>query len=245
MHHSLTQLKNNPMLLSLHKATFLKRYKRFLVDVEKEGIVTTVHCPNSGSMKGLTKMGNIAWVSLSSNPNRKLIYTLEIIEDGKTCVGVNTHRPNQIIYDALIQKPIPELADYCEIKKEVKIGASRIDFLLTSAHQIPLYLEVKNVTLKEGDYALFPDAPTLRGTKHLMELINIKNQGYHAAMLYVIQRGDCKKFSVAKDIDPLYYSTLEKAIRCGVQILAYQCDVRPSSIKIDKKIPIDLKFTNT
>ena len=242
MPYSPYELKNNPMTLPFQKATLLKRYKRFLVDVEIGGTVMTAHCPNSGSMKGLIRAGGMSWLSVSNNPNRKLSHTLEIIETDGTLVGVNTHRTNHIVYEALKDKNIPELSDYAHIEREVTYGSSRLDFLLTEATQQPTYLEVKNVTLKEGDRALFPDAPTLRGTKHLNELMNIKAQGQRAVMLYVVQRNDCQRFSIAKTIDPLYCETLEKAIDCGVEVLAYQCHVTPSHIWLDKPIPLDLDF---
>lgn len=231
------------MTTPFHKVIFLKRYKRFLVDIEMGGHLITVHCPNSGSMKGLTSAGNPAWVSLSNNQSRKLKHTLEIIEIAGVPVGVNTHRTNQIVHNALKEKKILELSSYSKIEREIIYGSSRIDFLLTEKKFPIAYVEVKNVTLKEGEWALFPDSPTLRGTKHLIELINIKAQGHRAIMLYVIQRNDCKKFSIAKDIDPIYFKTLQKAISCGVEVLAYQCSVTPSHILLDKPIPLDLNFT--
>lgn len=232
------------MMPPLQKAVFLKRYKRFLVDVEIEGQQVTVHCPNSGSMKGLTDQGNAVWVSTALNPMRKLKHTLEIIESGGTLVGVNTHRTNKIALEALQERKIETLSFYDHIQAEVPFGKdSRIDFVLKTKNRPDTYIEVKNVTLKKDEYALFPDAPTLRGTKHLLELMNIKSQGHRAVMLYIIQRQDCQKFSIAKAIDPLYCKTLKKAIHSGVEILAYQCKVTPSYIGIHEPILIDLDFT--
>lgn len=242
MPHSIKELKNNEMIAPFQQVTFLKRYKRFLADVEVEGKMMTVHCPNSGSMKGLIDPGNPSWISLSPNLNRKLRHTLEIIETKETLVGINTHRTNQIVEEALKEGKITELTSYSKIKREVPYGSSRIDFLLTASELPSAYIEVKNVTLKEDDYALFPDAPTLRGTKHLTELIKVKSEGHRAIMLYVVQRNDCEKFSIAKDIDPLYCKTLQKALAEGVEILAYQCTVTPSHIWLDKPLPIDLNF---
>ena len=232
------------MMPLLQKVIFLKRYKRFLVDIEQEGNITTVHCPNSGSMKGLTNPGSNAWISTALNPMRKLKHTLEIIESERSLVGVNTHRTNKIVLEALQAKKIDHLDDYDHIQAEVPYGTnSRIDFLLKKSGSKDTYIEVKNVTLKNGNHALFPDAPTLRGTKHLLELIKIKAEGHRAIMLYVVQRQDCQKFSIAKDIDPLYCKTLKKAIEGGVEILAYQCRVTPANICLDKPILIDLEFT--
>jgi sugar fermentation stimulation protein A len=230
------------MPLVLHKTIFLKRYKRFLSDILMEEQVTTVHCPNSGSMKGLTLEGSTCWVSHSSNPERKLKYTLELIESEGTLVGVNTQRTNHIAYQALKEKKVSELSSYSQIKREIPYRASRIDFLLTEVGHPDAYVEVKNVTLKENKYALFPDAPTSRGTKHLLDLIQLKTEGHRAIIFYVIQRNDCEKFSIANKIDPLYCETLEKAMQCGVEVLAYQCNVTPLDIVLERPVPLALDF---
>lgn len=231
------------MTLILEKATLVKRYNRFLADVQKENDIVTVHCPNSGSMKGLTTPGNHVWISLSQNPNRKLKHTLEIIEVDGTLVGVNTHRTNQIVKEILEKKEIPNLGIYDEIHPEISYGSnSRIDFGLKTNGILHTYIEVKNVTLKDRDYALFPDAPTERGTKHIVNLMEAKSKGYRAIMFYVIQRSDCKKFSIANMIDPLYGKTLKKAVENGVEVMAYQCHVTPTQIQLSNSIIIDLDF---
>ncbi|MFN7662680.1 MAG: DNA/RNA nuclease SfsA [Alphaproteobacteria bacterium] len=231
------------MTLILERATLVKRYNRFLADVQKEKDILTVHCPNSGSMKGLSTSGNHVWISMSQNPNRKLKHTLEIIEVDGTLVGVNTHRTNQIVKEALEKKEIPNLGSYDEIHPEISYGSnSRIDFGLKTNNVLHTYIEVKNVTLKDGDYALFPDAPTERGTKHILNLMEAKYKGYRAIMFYVIQRSDCKKFSIANMIDPLYGETLKKAVEKGVEVMAYQCHVTPTQIQLGNSIIIDLDF---
>jgi sugar fermentation stimulation protein A len=243
MPHSKKRLKDNAMKITqpLQKGTLIKRYKRFLADIQTEDQVLTVHCPNSGSMKGLADTGNPVWISLAENPNRKLSYTLEFIEINGSLVGINTHRPNKIVHEALIQKKISSLSSYTKIQQEVRYGKnSRIDLFLTETGLPNAYVEIKNVTLKEKNTALFPDAVTARGTKHLKELMEMKAQGHRAIMLYLIQREDCQIFSIAKDIDSLYATTLKQAIEAGVEILAYQCNLTPKEILLDKEIEIEL-----
>lgn len=226
----------------LHKALFLKRYKRFLADVRIDDEIITVHCPNSGSMKGLIIEGSPSWISTSPNPNRKLQHTLELIDNHGVLVGINTHRTNEIVYASLKEKKVLPLSSYSQITREVPYKSSRIDFLLKEPGHPDAYVEVKNVTLKEHGYALFPDAPTERGTKHLLDLIHLKAEGHRSIIFYVVQRADCEKFSIANTIDPLYCKTLEKAIDCGVEVLAYQCHVSPMRVYLEKPIPIELDF---
>ena len=226
----------------LLKGYFKRRYKRFFVEAELENGLVTAHCPNTGSMKGLLEEGNIVWFSEASSKKRKLKYTWELTVDkeSKSLVGINTHSPNKIVYEALLNKNIKEFKDYDIIKKEVKYGNnSRIDFLLENESMKTCYLEVKNVHYTEGNgIALFPDAVTSRGLKHLNELIDVVNQGNRAAMLYLVQREDCDKFTLAKDIDPEYCKVFNEAVRNGVEILCFSCKISVSSIFIGDKITI-------
>jgi len=173
----------------------VKRYKRFFADIELEtGEIVTAHCPNTGPMKGVYLPGNLVQISPSNNPKRKLAYTWEMIKIDDVWVGVNTALPNKVIKIALEQKIFPELAPhYNKVRSEVPYGKdkkSRVDFLLTGEeHQLPIYLEVKNVTLTEGKMALFPDTVTTRGRKHLRELTALL-PGSKAVMLYFINRSD-------------------------------------------------------
>ncbi len=227
----------------LVRGKLVKRYKRFLADIALKNDLITAHCPNSGSMKGLVNPGNSVWISTSSNKTRKLPYTLEIIQVDGVCVGVNTRRPNQIVVHALKQKKIKSLSAYHTIREEVKYGTnSRIDILLQEESLPDVYIEVKNVTLKEGDAALFPDAVTSRGTKHLNELINMKKMGARAIMFYLVQRNDCTFFSPASKIDPLYAQTLEKAMDAGVEVMVYPCSVSPQQIKLEADNPLPIKI---
>ena len=192
----------------------IKRYKRFFVDIKINNQIITAHCPNTGSMYGLLKKGNRVWVSKSSNPNRKLKYTLEIIEDHNSKVGINTHSSNKIVLNALQNNLIDDFKDIIEIKPETKFGSNtRFDFLILN-NKDKVFLEVKNVTLsREKNIAEFPDAVTTRGLKHINELVKASKNNYKIYLLFLIQRDDCKTFSIAKDIDADYAKVLNKAVK--------------------------------
>ena len=218
---------------------FQKRYKRFFADVESKGKILISHCANSGSMLGLLDKNNPAWVSPSDNVKRKLKYTLEIINDGKSNVGVNTHFANQIIAEALTNKKIKELKIYNNFIPEVKYGKnSRFDFQLINKNT-KAFLEVKSVTLSRNKgIGEFPDAVTSRGLKHLNELKDAIEHGYKSYLIYLVQREDCNFFQIAKDIDPDYYKAFIDAKKNGVKFLCYSCKVNSKEIYINKSIKI-------
>ena len=220
---------------------FIKRYKRFFVDVQINRKIITAHCPNTGSMQGLLKKGNTVWVTKSTNPKRKLKFTLQIIKDGISKVGVNTHLTNKIVLDALNKNIIKEFDKDVSIKSEVKFGKNtRFDFLL-STKNFKAFLEVKNVTLKrKPKNAEFPDAITSRGTKHIKELLNAKKKGFKIYIIFIVQREDCDKFSIANDIDPEYSKTLSLAVKKKLNILCYDCKFSSKRIEINKKIKIKI-----
>ena len=228
---------NNKLISGL----FIKRYKRFFVDIKIKNKVITAHCPNTGSMFGLLKEGNKVWVSKSSNPNRKLKYTLEIIEDKKAKVGVNTHSSNKIVYHALKNNMIKEFKNSIDIKPETKFGKNtRFDFLVTKKNK-RAFIEVKNVTLSRvKKLAEFPDSVTFRGLKHIKELINASKKKYKVFILYLIQRDDCDYFSIAKDIDSDYAKALKKAVKKELNILCYDCKFSAKGIRLNKEIKIKI-----
>ena len=221
---------------------FIKRYKRFFVDIKINNKIITAHCPNTGSMYGLLKKGNKVWISKSNNPNRKLKYTLEIIEDKSSKVGVNTHSTNKIVHHALQNNLIDEFESISEIKPEIKFGLNtRFDFLVSNENY-KAFVEVKNVTLsREKSIAEFPDAVTTRGLKHINELLKASKKNYKIFILYLIQRDDCKSFTIAKDIDPNYATALMKAINNKLKILCYDCKFSSKGIKLNNKIKIKIK----
>ena len=220
---------------------FKKRYKRFFVDIKINNQIITAHCPNTGSMYGLLKEGNKVWVSKSNNPNRKLKYTLEIIEDNKSKVGINTHSANKIVLDGLQNNLFNEFKSTSNIKPETKFGNNtRFDFLITNKKN-KTFVEVKNVTLsRKKGLAEFPDAITTRGLKHINELVNAGKKNYKIFILYLIQRNDCKTFTIAKDIDPNYALALSKAVKNDLNILCYDCKFSSKGIKVNKKIKIKI-----
>lgn len=219
----------------------IKRYKRFLADVQLDnGEVITAHCANSGGLYGVCMPGVTVWLSESANLERKLKYTWELVRVGQQIIGVNTSWPNHLVEEAIRDGTITELQGFTSLKREVKYGNnSRLDFLLEYPTSPDCYVEIKNVHMKrETTAAEFPDAVTARGVKHLNEMIEVIKEGKRAVMLYVVQRQDCDSLQFAEDIDFLYAETARKAKLQGVEFYAYFCDLTPLEIKICQSIPV-------
>ena len=225
---------------ALTQAVLLKRYKRFLADVTlANGIVLTVHCPNTGAMTGCQDTGSVIYLSESSNPKRKYKYTWEYATDkagNKICV--NTNNANKVVKSALQAHRISELGQYATIIPEQKYNNSRIDFLLNEDGLPDCYLEVKSVTLANSHTAMFPDTVTKRGQKHCYELAQISEQGKKAALLFCVMRENITEFKIADHIDSDYAKAVEHATASGVEILCYICDLNDSYIKLSHQIPI-------
>ena len=226
-------------------ATLLRRYKRFLADVElADGSVITAHVANPGAMIGLQAPGARVWLSKSPSKTRKLPYSWELIEadfgNGPELVGVNTMHPNAIVAEALAANAIPELAGYDTIRREVKYGAaSRVDFLLEHPSRPPCYVEVKNVhMMRQPSLAEFPDSVTARGARHLDELAAMVATGARAVMLFVVQIGSSTAFALARDIDPAYGRAFDKARAAGVEAIAYTCRIDHDGIVLAGRVPI-------
>jgi sugar fermentation stimulation protein A len=222
---------------------FLRRYKRFFADVElPDGTLVTAHCPNTGSLLGCLEEGRRAVLRDSQDPKRKLRYTLQAIQVGRSLVNVDTSLPNLVVHEAVLAGTVPELAGYDEVRREVPYGeSSRIDLLLTRPRSpARCYVEVKSTTLAEGHTALFPDAVTTRGRKHLGELAGVVAAGHRAVQLYFISRADVRRFAPADAIDPAYGAALREAARAGVELLAYCARVRPGSLELHRRLPIEL-----
>jgi sugar fermentation stimulation protein A len=231
------------MLLPTNCQTGLlcKRYKRFLADVLlKDGQTLTVHCPNSGSMRGCAEPGSPALISRSDNPGRKYVWTLEMVQHQGVWIGVHTGRTNHLVREALENGVIDDFGELRSITPEVKVSdKSRLDFLL-KGDQGATYLEVKNCSLAEDNIAFFPDAVTSRGAKHLHELVRLAEAGFGAAVLFCIQRSDAALCKPAAHIDPVYAETVAWAAGQGVRFLAYQAEVSPQAIAITRKIPFSI-----
>jgi len=223
-------------------ARLIRRYQRFLADVTlADGRTVTVHCPNPGRMLGLNAPGLRVWLR-PAPPGRKLPYTLELVEADGTLVGIHTGAPNRLVKEAIAAGTIAELAGYAHQRSEVRYGRerSRIDLLLEDDRRGRCWVEVKNVHWKVGAVARFPDAVTTRGTKHLRELEAQVAMGERAVMIYVVQRGDCAVFGLARDIDPDYARACVRAAAAGVEVLAYACRVALEGTVIAHALPVDL-----
>lgn len=227
---------------SLIEGHLLKRYKRFLADVELPDGIVTAHCPNTGSMLGCAEPGSRVWLSRAANENRKYPFTWEIVEvNGGTPVGINTARSNRLVEEAVAVGIIGELAGYSTIRREVRYGEerSRIDFLLEKKRGQDCYVEVKNVTAAvEDSIALFPDAVSSRGTRHLREMMAMVQAGHRAVLVFCVQRGDVSEVRPADAIDPEYGRTLRLALSRGVEAIAYRAVVSPSEIMLCDRIPV-------
>lgn len=230
-------------------AIFLRRYKRFLVDVRLEdGSEVTVHCPNSGRMLGLDTPEARCWLTPAAGKGRKLPYTLELVDTPDGLVGINTGRPNAIVAEAIGGPLMADFAGYATLRREVRYGEnSRIDILLEGGpNERSCYVEVKNVHLRrpEGAYptaAEFPDAVTARGAKHLRELTAMVAAGHRAVLVYLVQRADCDHVRIAGDIDGAYAEAMATAVSAGVEAVCLACRLSLTEVVADRRIPLVLE----
>jgi sugar fermentation stimulation protein A len=225
----------------LIKGTLINRYKRFLADVRLgNGHVVTAHCPNSGSMMGCSEPGRPVYISRSNNPNRRLLYTWELIDMTSSLVGVNTLVPNRLVKQTLIAGKIEALAGYERVSSEVKCSPhSRLDLMVEGFDGSRCFIEVKNCTLVEDGIAYFPDAVTTRGFKHLVELQEQVRLGNRGVIFFLIQRMDASIFRPADHIDPAYGGELRKAVTNGVEAIAYDVHITHERIILNRSIPCD------
>ena len=228
----------------LSEAVLLRRYKRFLADIRlADASETTIHCPNTGSMKNCVVEESVCWYSESGDPKRKYPLTWELATT--PCghwAGINTARANKLVEEALLSGVIAELQGFDSLAREVRYGEenSRIDFLLHHRGRA-CYLEVKSVTLAEADgRGYFPDAVSVRGAKHLRELAQIARAGHRAVLLYCVQHTGIRRVLPADHIDPAYGQALRRALEVGVEIFAYGAAVSPTEIVLQHRIPVDL-----
>ncbi|WP_036230072.1 DNA/RNA nuclease SfsA [Marinobacterium jannaschii] len=232
------------LLQDLIEGRLVRRYKRFLADVElADGELVTAHCPNTGSMKNCAEPGSRVWLSRSDNPKRKYPLSWELVEiQGRHRCCINTGRANALVREAIEQGVISELQGYDRIRQEVKYGEnSRIDLLLQHEGKADTYIEVKNLTLlNEGDEGSFPDAVTARGTKHLNELMAMVAEGHRAVMLFCVPHEGIGRARPADEIDPLYGQTLRQAVREGVEVLAYRAAFEDGAVYLRDRLPVDL-----
>jgi sugar fermentation stimulation protein A len=226
---------------AVHQGIFLKRYKRFFADIELAGQVVVAHVPNTGSLKSASEVGAPCFVTESDNPERKLKFTLEAIQiPSGAWVGVNTSWPNLLAKEAFDARVFPHWREFNELKAEVKLSPeTRLDLVLQDGKSNRRhFVEIKNVTMASGAVAdragtaHFPDAVTERGQKHLRELMKLVSEGHSAEILFAVQRGDCRYFSPADEVDPEYGRLLREAQRAGVRVTAALVDVSPQGIRM-------------
>lgn len=225
----------------LIRGTLVQRYQRFLADVRlPSGEIVTAHCTNTGSMMGCKEPGSVVYISRSDKKGRRLLYTWEIIEVDRSWVGINTMHPNRLVAEAVANGAIRELQGYDNIRREVVTRqGTRLDLCLEGSNGF-CFVEVKNVTLAVDGAAAFPDAVSERGTKHLKELIWLRRKGHRGAVVFVIQRTDCRIFRPADEIDSEYGRWLRRAIKAGVEALPYVAYVTPKEIVLTERLPIRL-----
>lgn len=219
----------------------IKRYKRFLADIELPGGDTiTAHCPNTGTMLSCSTPGAPVALSISDNPKRKYPHTLEMVQENSIWIGVNTARTNGLVANAILDGTITEFGKVDSIKREVKTSDhTRLDLKLFCGIE-EIYIEVKNCSLAENGCAMFPDAVTTRGTKHLNELIRLNDEGKQSCIFFLVQRMDADRFAPASHIDSIYAKTLKEAEAKGVRVLAYQAEVSPSAIEVRRSLPLHI-----
>lgn len=218
-------------------AKFCRREKRFRVEVEREEKRLWVHCNNSGSLLGVLRPGAGVLISPARTKNRRLPYTLELVQGDDSWIGVNTLVPNRMLHMAWKAGIMPETLGYEEFKREAKVGRSRIDASLCGPKG-RLWVEAKNVTLVEYEVAYFPDAVTTRGQKHLEELIALAQGGERAACFYLVQREDARCFAPADFIDPVFSDLFWKAVKAGVEVWPYQARVSLDGIGLGPRLKV-------
>jgi sugar fermentation stimulation protein A len=229
---------------ALIRGTLIRRYKRFLADVRLDGGRTvTAHCPNSGSMQACCQPGRPVYLSVHDNPKRKLKYTWELIDMPTSLVGVNTQVPNRLVAHAIAAGDVDALRGYETIRREVRAGKnSRIDIRLTSPDRRPCFVEVKNCTLVTDGLATFPDAVTVRGQKHLVELQDLVAAGCRCTMFFLVQRMDAQRFAPADHIDVEYGKKLRQAVKNGVEILVYDVSIDLTQIRLNNRLLYELSL---
>jgi sugar fermentation stimulation protein A len=223
-------------------AKLLRRYKRFLADVELDnGELITVHCPNTGAMTGCAEPGSTVWLSVSNSPTRKYPHTWELVDTARGMACIHSARANAVVAEAFDAGMIPGFSTLEELRREVKYGAgSRADLVLVQGGG-EVFVEVKSVTLcLEGGQGVFPDAVSERGRKHLQELQTLSEAGTRAMMFFCVLHAGISRVSAAGDIDPRYRQALREAMEAGVEVQAWRADISPGQMCLTQQLPFTL-----
>lgn len=238
------KIQNGLAFPELIPGRLIKRYKRFLADVELDtGEQVTAHCPNTGAMTACSEPGRKVFLSCHDKPGRKLKYTWELIEMPTSMVGVNTLVPNRLVYHSLKTGQIERFSAYDKIRSEVKVGNNhRLDLMIWKNGSDPCYIEIKNCSLVQDHVAFFPDAVTVRGRNHLIALQQLAVAGFRTVMFFLINRMDAKIFKPADHIDPAYGKELRNAHANGIEIMVYDVliDREQGKVCIRDQIPFQL-----
>lgn len=229
-----------------HVGVFVRRYKRFFVDVQLHNGEVVAHTANTGAMTGMNEAGMQVVVTEHNDPKRKLKYSLQAVHDGGTWIGANPILSNRVAKEILTQGLLPDLAGYAKVTSEAKVSAGdhagRLDFHLQEhPHANDAFVEVKSVTLRKDRLALFPDAVTERGRRHVELLHALLKQGHRAALLLLVQRADCARFSPAWDVDPAYCKALSAAAVDGLEVFAQEVVVDVDGISLGRLLPTSLE----
>lgn len=223
----------------------MRRYRRFLADVRlDDGAVVTAHCPNTGSLVGCAEPGLRVWVAPAAGPGRRLAWRWVLVESaGGALVWIDTTRTNAVVAETIEAGRVPALAGYASLHREVRFGreGSRVDLLLEDPVRGRCYVEVKHVTaVDEAGFAMFPDAVTVRGRRHLRELAHHRSAGDRAVALFCVARADAHALRPADEIDPAFGTALREALACGVEAIALRCAVGLERVVVERAIDLSL-----
>lgn len=218
--------------------TLVKRYRRFLVDVQLDnGSIVTAHCPNSGTIVGCCEPGRPVLLSQNNDPHRRNAYTFEMINMNGTWVGVNVFVPRKVVAESLRAHRIPSLIGFDDLTLDAEYGLGNTVDILMLGVEYNLFMNVYHVAWVENRVAKFPETANARARKGMQNLLDIAEQGHRAVAFFLVQRGDCDRFAPAVDVDPEFGNIFKKAQLKGVEIMAYRADVSPKGIQLGVPLP--------
>jgi len=225
--------------ISVVRGTFVRRCNRFVAEVDIGGRPETVHVKNTGRLRELLEPGTPVYLECSRSLSRKYRHSLIAVEKNGTFVNIDSQAPNKVVCEALRDGKLKEFGNIRTLKSEAVYGRSRFDLYFEGDGRKG-FIEVKGVTLAIGDTALFPDAPTGRGTKHVLELIEAAKEGYAAAVIFLVQRKNCRRFAPNAEMDAPFADALKAAVQSGVQVLAYDAEVSAASLEIGDPLTVEI-----